>query len=190
MADDKKNIPDAEKVDEPPKLGKVEPAEDDPRGQDQPAPAKTEAPEVEGAPKAATPPTIQQTGQGGHGNAVPVSGGGARSPAHPAPPGDPAPPGCTAVVRHRDAHSVPQLVSGPHRAGGRHLFCFGGPGRPVLGSDCGPQGPGLVLRLLGRSDRCGAICPQGAAGQGWRAVRRQYRGAVALKVSPGPSSPG
>ena len=57
MADDKKNIPDAEKVDEPPKLGKVEPAEDDPRGQDQPAPAKTEAPEVEGAPKAATPPT-------------------------------------------------------------------------------------------------------------------------------------
>ena len=60
MADDKKNIPDAEKVDEPPKLGKVEPAEDDPRGQDQPAPAKTEAPEVEGAPKAATPPTAEQ----------------------------------------------------------------------------------------------------------------------------------
>ena len=60
MADDKKNIPDAGKVDEPPKLGKVEPAEDDPRGQDQPAPAKTEAPEVEGAPKAATPPTAEQ----------------------------------------------------------------------------------------------------------------------------------
>ena len=38
----------------------MEPAEDDPRGQDQPAPAKTEAPEVEGAPKAATPPTAEQ----------------------------------------------------------------------------------------------------------------------------------
>ena len=48
MADDKKGIPDAGKVDEPPKPGKVEPAKAAPPVQDQPAPAKTEAPEVEG----------------------------------------------------------------------------------------------------------------------------------------------
>ena len=49
MADDKKNIPDAGKVDNPPELGKVEQAV--PPVQDQPAPAKTEAPVVEGASK-------------------------------------------------------------------------------------------------------------------------------------------
>lgn len=38
MADDKKNIPDAGKVDNPPELGKVEQAA--PPVQDQPAPAK------------------------------------------------------------------------------------------------------------------------------------------------------
>lgn len=51
MADDKKNIPDAEKVDNPPEPGKVEPAKAAPPVQDQSAPAKTEAPEVEGAPQ-------------------------------------------------------------------------------------------------------------------------------------------
>ena len=60
MADDKKNIPDAGKVDNPPELGKVEPAKAAPPEQDQPAPAKTEAPEVEGAPKAVTPPAAEQ----------------------------------------------------------------------------------------------------------------------------------
>ena len=44
MADDKKNIPDAGKVDNPPESGKVEPAKAAPPAQDQPAPAKTEAP--------------------------------------------------------------------------------------------------------------------------------------------------
>ena len=53
MADDKKNIPDAGKVDNPPELGKVEQAA--PPVQDQPAPAKTEAPVVEGASKGVTP---------------------------------------------------------------------------------------------------------------------------------------
>jgi len=48
VADDKKSIPGAGKVDEPPKPGKVEPAKAAPPVQDQPAPAKTEAPEVEG----------------------------------------------------------------------------------------------------------------------------------------------
>ena len=43
MADDKKNIPDAGKVDDPPKLGKVEPVKADFPVQDQPAPAKAEA---------------------------------------------------------------------------------------------------------------------------------------------------
>ena len=39
MADDKKSIPHAEKVDNPPELGKVDPAKDTPPAQDQPAPA-------------------------------------------------------------------------------------------------------------------------------------------------------
>ena len=50
MADDKKNIPDAGKVDEPPKPGKVEPVKADPPVQDQPTPAKTEAPKDKDAP--------------------------------------------------------------------------------------------------------------------------------------------
>ena len=56
MADDKKNIPDAGKVDEPPKPGKVEPVKADPPVQDQPAPAKAEAPVVEDASKVVTRP--------------------------------------------------------------------------------------------------------------------------------------
>ena len=60
MADDKKNIPDAGKVDEPPKPGKVEPVKADPPVQDQPAPAKADASVVEGAPKVATPPAAEQ----------------------------------------------------------------------------------------------------------------------------------
>ena len=47
MADDKKNIPDAGKVDEPPKPGKVEPAKAAPPVQDQTAPAKADASVVE-----------------------------------------------------------------------------------------------------------------------------------------------
>ena len=61
MADDKKNIPDAGKVDQPPKSGKVEPVKADSPVQDQPAPAKAEAPVVEGAPKVVTPPTAEKT---------------------------------------------------------------------------------------------------------------------------------
>ena len=56
MADDKKNIPDAGKVDNPPEPGKVEPVKAAPPVQDQPAPAKADASVVEGAPKVATPP--------------------------------------------------------------------------------------------------------------------------------------
>lgn len=60
MADDKKNIPDAGKVDNPPEPGKVEPVKAAPPVQDQPAPAKADASVVEGAPKVATPPAAEQ----------------------------------------------------------------------------------------------------------------------------------
>ena len=59
MADDKKNIPDAGKVDESPKPGKVEPAKTAPLVQDQPALAKAETPKDKDAPapsKKGTPP--------------------------------------------------------------------------------------------------------------------------------------
>ena len=59
MADDKKNIPDAGNVGDPPKPGKVEPAKAVPPMQDQPAPAKAEAPKDKDAPapsKEGTPP--------------------------------------------------------------------------------------------------------------------------------------
>lgn len=59
MADDKKNIPNAGKADEPPKSGKVEPVTADSPVHDQSAPAKAEAskdkdapaPSMEGAPQ-------------------------------------------------------------------------------------------------------------------------------------------
>ena len=56
MADDKKNIPDAGKVDELPKPGKTEPVKTAPTVQDQTAPAKAEAPVVEDASPVVTPP--------------------------------------------------------------------------------------------------------------------------------------
>ena len=61
MADDKKNIPDAGKVDEHPKPGKVEPVKADPPVQDQPAPAKAEAPKDKDAPA----PSMEGTPQPG-----------------------------------------------------------------------------------------------------------------------------
>ena len=64
MADDKKNIPDAGKVDEPPKPGKVEPVKADSQVQDQPAPDKAEAPVTEGASKVVTPPTAEKPVEG------------------------------------------------------------------------------------------------------------------------------
>ena len=65
MADDKKNIPDAGKVDNPPEPGKVEPAKAVPPAQDQPAPAKAEAPVTEGASKVVTPPAAEQPAPAG-----------------------------------------------------------------------------------------------------------------------------
>ena len=61
MADDKKNIPDAGKVDEHPKQGKVEPVKADPPVQGQPAPAKAEAPKDKDAPA----PSMEGTPQPG-----------------------------------------------------------------------------------------------------------------------------
>ena len=65
MADNKKNIPDAGKADEPPKPGKVEPAKAAPPVQDQPAPAKAEAPVIEDAPKVVKPLTAEQPAPAG-----------------------------------------------------------------------------------------------------------------------------
>lgn len=65
MADDKKNIPDAGKVDNPPEPGKVEPAKAAPPVQDQPAQAKVETTVVEGAPKVVPPPGAEQPAQAG-----------------------------------------------------------------------------------------------------------------------------
>ena len=59
MADDKKNIPDAGKVDEPPKPGKVEPVKADSPVQDQPTPAEAEVLVVEDASKVVTPPAAE-----------------------------------------------------------------------------------------------------------------------------------
>ena len=79
MADDKKNITDAGKVDEPPKPGKVEPVKADSPVQDQPVPAKAEAPVTEDASKVVTPPTAEK----------PVEGKTAPDPAAEQPaPGD------------------------------------------------------------------------------------------------------
>ena len=60
MADDKKNIPDAGKVNEPAKAENTEPMKADPAMPEQPAPSKPEAPAVEGAPKAAAPPAAEK----------------------------------------------------------------------------------------------------------------------------------
>ena len=60
MVDDKKSIPDAGKVDEPPKPEEVESVKADLPVQDQPAPAKAEAPVVEGTPKVVTPSVAEQ----------------------------------------------------------------------------------------------------------------------------------
>ena len=59
MADDKKNIPDAGKVDEPLKPGKTESVKTDPSVQDQSAPAKAEAPVIEDASKVVTSPAAE-----------------------------------------------------------------------------------------------------------------------------------
>ena len=64
MADDKKNIPDAGKVDEPPRPGKVESVKADSPVQDQPDPAKAEAPVTEDASKVVTPPTAEKPVEG------------------------------------------------------------------------------------------------------------------------------
>ena len=60
MADDKKNIPDAGKADNPAKAENTEHINADPAMPEQPAPSKPEAPAVEGTPKAAVPPAAEK----------------------------------------------------------------------------------------------------------------------------------
>ena len=64
MADDKKNIPNAGKVDDPPKPGKVEPVKADSPVQDQPTPARAGAPATEDASKVVTPLTAEKPVEG------------------------------------------------------------------------------------------------------------------------------
>ena len=64
MADDKKSIPDAGKVDDPTKAGKVEPDKAAPSVQDQPAPAKAEVPVIEDASKVVKPPAAEKPNEG------------------------------------------------------------------------------------------------------------------------------
>ena len=64
MADDKKNIPNAGKVDDSPKPGKVEPVKADSPVQDQPTPARAEAPVTEDASKVVTPLTAEKPVEG------------------------------------------------------------------------------------------------------------------------------
>lgn len=65
MADDKKNIPDAGKVDEPPKPGNVEPVKADPPVQDQPTPANAESPVMEDDSKVVASSTAEQPASAG-----------------------------------------------------------------------------------------------------------------------------
>lgn len=65
MADDKKSIPDAGKMDEPHKPGKVEPVKTDTPVQNQPVPANAEAPMIEDASKVVTPLAAEQPAPAG-----------------------------------------------------------------------------------------------------------------------------
>lgn len=85
MADDKKNIFDAGKVDEPPHPGKVEPDKAASPVQDQPAPAKVDASVVKGASKMAMPPTAEQP--------APAGKEAAKDKDAPAPSKEGSPPG-------------------------------------------------------------------------------------------------
>lgn len=60
MADDKKNIPEAGKVNEPAKAESTDTMKADPAVPKQPAPLKPETPVVEDAPKAAVPPAAEK----------------------------------------------------------------------------------------------------------------------------------
>ena len=60
MADDKKNILDTGKVNEPTKVENTEHIKADPAMPEQPAPSKPETPAVEDAPKAAAPPAAEE----------------------------------------------------------------------------------------------------------------------------------
>ena len=68
MADDKKNIPDAGKVNEPAKAENTEPMKADPAMPEQPAPSKPETRAVEGMPKTTAPPAAEKAPTPGQAN--------------------------------------------------------------------------------------------------------------------------
>ena len=48
----------------------------------------------------------------------------------------------TAAVRGIGYHSIPHVVSGPYRSGGRHFPCAGGSCGAVMGGDADSSGAG------------------------------------------------
>ena len=96
MADDKKNIPDAGKVNEPAKAENTEPMKADPAVPEQPAPSKPETPAVEDAPKAAVPPVAEKAPTPGAEQPAPSKQDNPKGKDKPTPPKEDKPqPGKT-----------------------------------------------------------------------------------------------
>ena len=96
MADDKKNIPDAGKVNEPAKAENTEPMKADPAMPEQPSPSKLEAPAVEDAPKAAVPPVAEKAPTPGAEQPAPSKQDNPKGKDKPTPPKEDKPqPGKT-----------------------------------------------------------------------------------------------
>ena len=96
MADDKKNIPDAGKVNEPAKAENTEPMKADPAMPEQPAPSKPETPAVEDAPKAPVPPVAEKAPTPGAEQPAPSKQDNPKGKDKPTPPKEDKPqPGKT-----------------------------------------------------------------------------------------------
>ena len=96
MADDKKNIPDAGKVNEPAKAENTEPMKAEPAVPEQPAPSKPETPAVEDAPKAAVPPVAEKAPTPGAEQPAPSKQDNPKGKDKPTPPKEDKPqPGKT-----------------------------------------------------------------------------------------------
>lgn len=96
MADDKKNIPDAEKAGNPAKVENTEPMKADPAVPEQPAPSKPETPAVEDVPKAEAPPVAEKAPTPGAEQPAPSKQDNPKGKDKPTPPKEDKPqPGKT-----------------------------------------------------------------------------------------------
>ena len=86
MADDKKNIPDAGKVNEPAKAENTEPMKADASVPEQPAPSKPETLVAEGVPKTAAPPAAEKAPDPGAEQPAPPKQDNPKGKDNPAPP--------------------------------------------------------------------------------------------------------